>query len=253
MSIVLQLQKISQEFGGLRALDMVSLSVEEGAIFGIIGPNGAGKTTLFNIISGIYTPTSGRLIYLGQEIQGLKAWQVARMGIARTYQNIRLFQKLSVLDNVRVGGYGRERGGFIGDVLTLPGARRQEKETMERTKELLDFMGLYERRWDYAVNLAYGEQRRLEIARALALDPQLLLLDEPAAGMNPQEKEELMATIRLIREQRDITILLVEHDMNLVMNICEHIAVLDYGSKIAEGTPEDIKRNEQVIHSYLGA
>ena len=249
---ILELQKISQEFGGLLALDQVSLDVTEGIIFGIIGPNGAGKTTLFNIISGVYTPTSGELLYCGEALQGLSAWQVARKGIARTFQNIRLFKKLSVLDNVRVGAYGQEHGNFIGDILTLPSARRREREAIENAQKLLEFMDLHERCWDYASNLAYGEQRRLEIARALALNPRLLLLDEPAAGMNPQEKEELMESIYNIRRSRDITILLVEHDMNLVMNICERIAVLDYGRKIAEGTPEEIKNDPQVIQSYLG-
>ncbi len=250
---ILELKNISQEFGGLRALDNVNIKVEDKEIYGIIGPNGAGKTTLFNIISGIYIPTEGQLIFKDTEIHHKAAHDIAKLGVGRTFQNIRLFNKLSVLDNVRVGSHGASSSGFFSGLLGLPSSRREEKAIMDRSVELLELVGLYEKRQEYADNLAYGEQRRLEIARAMALQPSLLLLDEPAAGMNPQEKEELMQLIRLIRERYLVTILLVEHDMHLVMNICERIAVFDYGRKIAEGTPEEIKNNQRVVESYLGA
>lgn len=249
---ILELQDITQEFGGLHALEHVNLQVEEEQIFGVIGPNGAGKTTLFNIVSGIYVPTQGRLVFKGEQLNHVAPHDIARLGIARTFQNIRLFNKLSVLDNVRVGSHGITKSGLFSGMLRLPAARREEKLIMEQAKELLNMLGLYEKRWEYAESLAYGEQRRLEIARALALNPSLLLLDEPAAGMNPQEKEELMQLIQQIRGERHVTILLVEHDMNLVMNICDRLAVLDYGKKIADGTPEEIKNDARVVESYLG-
>lgn len=249
---ILTLKEISQEFGGLRALDGVNLTVEEQQIYGIIGPNGAGKTTLFNIITGIYDPTEGEIAFKGQPINGAPAYKVARMGIGRTFQNIRLFQKLSVLDNVRMGSYGVTNSGFFSSLLGLAGARREEAAVTRKAEELLDMVGLLDKRMEYADSLAYGEQRRLEIARALALEPALLLLDEPAAGMNSGEKSELMELIFHLREQMNLTILLVEHDMNLVMNICERVAVLDYGSKIADGPPGEVKQNERVIQSYLG-
>jgi len=250
---VLTLEAISQEFGGLRALDSVYLNIEEKEIFGIIGPNGAGKTTLFNIITGIYVPTEGNLIFNGQRLNNVPAYEIARLGIARTFQNIRLFNKLSVLDNVRMGSYGVTHSGFVAGMLGLPSSRREERQILENSQQLLDLVELSDKRFEYADNLAYGEQRRLEIARALALNPTLLLLDEPAAGMNSSEKEDLMRLIRRIRDERQITIILVEHDMNVVMNICERIAVLDYGRKIAQGTPEEIMNDDAVIQSYLGA
>ncbi len=250
---ILEMTRISQEFGGLRAVDTVSLSVSTGEIMGIIGPNGAGKTTLFNIITGIYVPTEGQLLFQERRIDGMAPYDIARLGIGRTFQNIRLFGKLSVLDNVRVGRFGVTHSGFWSSLLRLPAGRREEKETELRAMELLELVDLADKRHEYAENLAYGEQRRLEIARALALDPSLLLLDEPGAGMNAGEKEELMAFIRSIQNQLNLTVILVEHDMNLVMNICERIAVLDYGRKIAEGTPAQVKNDEQVIQSYLGS
>jgi branched-chain amino acid transport system ATP-binding protein len=250
--IILELEKISQEFGGLRAVDGVNMSINEKEIFGIIGPNGAGKTTLFNIITGIYVPIEGKLIFKGKQINRLAPHDIARLGIGRTFQNIRLFNKLSVLDNVRVGCHGVTRSGFWSGMLGLPGSRKEEGMILARSQQLLEKVGLYDKRYEYADNLAYGEQRRLEIARALALEPSLLLLDEPGAGMNSAEKDELMELIHQIRDERNLTIILVEHDMNLVMNICERIAVLDYGRKIAEGTPSEVKNNEKVIQSYLG-
>ncbi len=250
--VILEMEKISQEFGGLRAVDGVNLQIAAREIFGIIGPNGAGKTTLFNIITGIYIPIEGNLIFKGQKINRKAPCDIARLGIGRTFQNIRLFNKLSVLDNVRVGCHGVTRGGFWSGMLGLPGSRKEEKLIRERSLELLAMVGLADKLDEYADNLSYGEQRRLEIARALALEPALLLLDEPGAGMNPLEKEELMGLIYQIRDERQLTIILVEHDMNLVMNICERIAVLNYGRKIAEGTPNEVKNNEKVIQSYLG-
>jgi len=249
---ILEMVKISQEFGGLRAVDAVSLTVSPQEILGIIGPNGAGKTTLFNIITGIYIPNEGELIFHGRRIDRMAPHDIARLGIGRTFQNIRLFSKLSVLDNVRVGCFGVTGSGFWSCLLGLPASRREEKETSNRALELLEMVDLADKRDEYADSLAYGEQRRLEVARALALNPSLLLLDEPGAGMNAGEKEELMAFIRRIRDQLDLTIILVEHDMNLVMNICERIAVLDYGRKIAEGTPAQVKNDDRVIQSYLG-
>lgn len=249
---ILSLEGVSQEFGGLLALDQVRLEVEAGKVFDIIGPNGAGKTTLFNIITGIYTPSSGQVIYKEKAINGLPPYELARLGIARTFQNIRLFNKLSVLDNVKVGFHGVTKAGFFGSMLGLPGERREEKAISKRAHELLEMVGLDDKKMEYADSLAYGEQRRLEIARALALNPSLLLLDEPAAGMNASEKLNLMSFIEEIRDHEDLTILLVEHDMNVVMNICDQIAVLDYGRKIADGPTEEVKNDPRVIQSYLG-
>ncbi len=250
--VILELEKVSQEFGGLRAVDGVNMQVDEKEIYGIIGPNGAGKTTLFNIITGIYVPIAGKLIFKGNVLNRIAPYDIARLGIARTFQNIRLFDKLSVLDNVRVGCHGVTHSGFWSGILGLPGSRKEEKMILERSQQLLEKVGLYDKRYEYADNLAYGEQRRLEIARAMALDPSLLLLDEPGAGMNSAEKDELRELIYQIRDEHNLTIILVEHDMNLVMNICQRIAVLDYGRKIAEGTPDQIKNDENVIQSYLG-
>jgi len=247
---VLTLEGVSQEFGGLRALDGVDLSVEEKTIYGIIGPNGAGKTTLFNLITGIYNPTEGRIVFKDRKLDGLTSFRVARLGIGRTFQNIRLFNRLSVEDNVKVAAGWNE--GLLSRLFGRSYARNADEQSSFGVKELLEMTGLYEKRLEYAGSLAYGEQRRLEIARALAGRPSLLLLDEPAAGMNSTEKVELMALIRYMRDEMHLTILLVEHDMQLVMNTCEQIAVLDYGRKIAEGSPEEVKNNPLVIQSYLG-
>ena len=249
---IIELQGVSQEFGGLRALDGIDLKVEPNAIFGIIGPNGAGKTTLFNVITGIYAPTEGRLFFHGTDIASLSPYKVARLGIGRTFQNIRLFNRLSVLDNVKVAANWKRASGLLASLLGLPAYVREQRECSAKAEELINMMGLYEKRMEYAQSLSYGEQRRLEIARALAANPSLLLLDEPAAGMNSAEKLELMELIWKFRDDMQLTILLVEHDMHLVMNICETIAVLDYGRKIAEGDPAQIKSDPRVIQSYLG-
>ncbi|MGE5396962.1 MAG: ABC transporter ATP-binding protein [Chitinophagales bacterium] len=249
---VLEIKNLTQDFGGLRALDSVSLTIKEGQVFGLIGPNGAGKTTLFNLVTGIYRPTSGEILFQEQTINKLQPHLLARAGIGRTFQNIRLFKKMSVLDNVKIGMHAVTHTGFLTGLIHTPGAIREEKAIRNRCIELLKLVGLENRSMELAASLAYGEQRRLEIARALALNPVLLLLDEPAAGMNATEKEELLGYIRQIQSM-GITILLVEHDMNVVMRICECIAVLNYGRKIAEGTPDQVANNEQVIKSYLGA
>jgi len=248
---ILEIKNVSQEFGGLLALDRVSMTVEKGEIFGLIGPNGAGKTTLFNLITGIYRPSSGELWFEGRSIGGLRPYRIANVGIGRTFQNIRLFKKLSVLDNVRVGMHSVSRAGFVSAMLYTPWAIKRERVTREKSMALLELVGLQDKAIELAGSLPYGEQRRLEIARAMALEPSLLLLDEPAAGMNATEKEELLGLIRKIRDL-GVTVLLVEHDMNVVMNVCNRIAVLDYGRKIAEGTPEQIKNDPRVIESYLG-
>ncbi|MGI6550761.1 MAG: ABC transporter ATP-binding protein [Syntrophomonadales bacterium] len=248
---ILEVKNVSQEFGGLRALDRVNIAIEKGEIFGLIGPNGAGKTTLFNLITGIYRPTSGEVLFEGRSIGGIKPHRIAEAGIGRTFQNIRLFKKLSALDNVRVGMHSVSRAGFVSAMFHAPWARKQERITVEKSMALLELVGLGDKAIELAGSLPYGEQRCLEIARAMALEPALILLDEPAAGMNATEKEELLRLIRKIQEM-GVTVLLVEHDMNVVMNICHRIAVLDYGRKIAEGEPEQIKNDQRVIESYLG-
>ena len=248
---ILEVKNVSQEFGGLLALDRLSMAVEKGEIFGLIGPNGAGKTTLFNLITGIYRPSSGEVLFEGRRIGGFKPHRIAEAGIGRTFQNIRLFKKLSALDNVRVGMHSVSKAGFVSAMLHTPWAVKRERVTLEKSMALLELVGLEDKAIELAGSLPYGEQRCLEIARAMALDPSLILLDEPAAGMNATEKEELLGLIRKIQEL-GVTVLLVEHDMNVVMNICDRIAVLDYGRKIAEGAPEMIKNDERVIQSYLG-
>lgn len=232
-------------------MEKVQIEINLGDIYGLIGPNGAGKTTLFNLITGIYTPTSGDIFFKQQRLNGLSQHVIASLGIGRTFQNIRLFKKLSVIDNVKVGAHSLTRQGLLSYVFYLPCALKEEREISVRALELLAMVGLENKKDEYAENLSYGEQRRLEIARALALNPSLLLLDEPAAGMNSAEKEDLMTLIKDIRSM-GITILLVEHDMNLVMKVCNRVGVLDYGRKIAEGPPEMVKNDEKVIRSYLG-
>ena len=256
MEPLLEVKNLTKNFGGLCAVSNVSMTINQGELIGLIGPNGAGKTTLFNLLTGVYEPSSG-LIELnedGQKIQlgGLKPYKITSYGISRTFQNIRLFKAMTVLENVKVAMHKNVRYGTIAAILRLPSYYSEEKWVEEKACELLKEVGLYSKRNEMATNLPYGEQRRLEIARALAIQPKILFLDEPAAGMNPQETADLTKLIHHIREKYKLTVILIEHDMSLVMNICERIYVLDYGKMIANGSPEEIKNNEFVIKAYLG-
>lgn len=239
-------------FGGLKAVDEVHLQVDPGEIVGLIGPNGAGKTTCFNMITGVYKPSRGSIELAGERIDGQSTPSINHLGVARTFQNIRLFRQLSVLDNVRVALHRQAGYGLLGALLRLSPYRRAEVAIRQRAEYLLDVFGLAERRWDRAGDLPYGEQRKLEIVRALATEPKLLLLDEPAAGMNPQETATLTALIQRLRQEFKVSVLLIEHDMSLVMKVCDRIYVLDYGKEIARGTPPEIQSNQQVIKAYLG-
>lgn len=249
---ILEIKSLTKVFGGLTALSGVNIEVGEGELIGLIGPNGAGKTTVFNLLTGIYAATSGKILLNDRPLHGLKPHQITRRGIARTFQNIRLFNELSVLDNVRIAYHRHVKSSMLASVLRLPGFSREERELKAKALELLEIFHLTGRKDQLARNLSYGEQRRLEIVRALATGPQLLLLDEPAAGMNPQETNELVQLVRWLRERFGLTIILIEHDMGLVMQLCERIYVLDYGLVIAEGAPEAIKRDPRVIQAYLG-
>lgn len=254
---VLQVQDLSIMFGGLRAVSDFNLSLNEGELVGLIGPNGAGKTTVFNMLTGVYQPTSGSIDFTTpgdtvKSLVGIKPYQITQLGMARTFQNIRLFKDLSVLDNVRIAYHFNVKYGAFRAIFRTPKYHQEEAEITAKAIELLDIFGIANKKDEFAKNLPYGEQRKLEIARALATNPRMLLLDEPAAGMNPQETQELMRLIRFIRERYRLTILLIEHDMNLVMGICERLVVLDYGQTIAEGTPEQIRTDPRVIKAYLG-
>lgn len=253
---LLKVSGLTKNFGGLCAVSNVSMEIHEKELIGLIGPNGAGKTTFFNLLTGVYTPSEGKIELSvdgkTKEIGGLKPYVVTRMGLARTFQNIRLFKELTVLDNVKIAMHKNIKYGTVQAIFRTPSFYKEEARIDEKAKELLKVMNLYDKRKELSKNLPYGEQRKLEIARALATEPKILFLDEPAAGMNPQETTELTTLIHEIKEQFDLTIVLIEHDMSLVMTICERIYVLDYGSCIANGFPEEIKQNKRVIKAYLG-
>ena len=249
---LLKATKLSKVFGGLKAVSNFEVIIEKGELIGLIGPNGAGKTTAFNLLTGVYEPTTGEIELDGKSLVGLKPYQITQLGLARTFQNIRLFSELTVLDNVKIAYHFHVKYGILESVLRMGRYHKEEAEIEAKAIELLKIFKLDDKKDEIAKNLPYGEQRRLEIARALAAQPKLLLLDEPAAGMNPQETQELMKMIQWIKKEFDLTILLIEHDMSLVMNVCERIYVLEYGNIIAQGVPEEIKNNPRVIEAYLG-